>query len=149
MLFARDANAHLSDEDTRWICRARPQLGFNSWEGDLQQLTNSDGPRIAALPCLKDDKVIGVADVDTPEERSRQQSVHFNLGNILFGANEAREGYLMKCQCADLHILGRQDGKHPFHSIWTTVMYRRMNIESASYLFARVVQDREVRAGIE
>jgi hypothetical protein len=48
----------------------------------LQQLTNSDDPGISVLPRLKDDKAIGVVDVDASEERGWQQPVYFKSGDI-------------------------------------------------------------------
>ena len=55
----------------------------------------------------------------------------------------------MKGQCADLHVLRRQDGKHSFYSVWTVVAYGRTYGESTRHVFARVIQERDVRAGIE
>jgi hypothetical protein len=52
--------------------------------------------RISAIPRLKDNKAIGVADVDTPEEHGWQQSVHPDFGDIVPGACERYEGYLTK-----------------------------------------------------
>jgi hypothetical protein len=61
----------------------------------LQQLTNSDDPRISVLPRLKDDKAIGVTDEDAAEDRGWQQPIYFYFGDV-FSRGGSYEGYLMK-----------------------------------------------------
>src|SRR5258708_299534 len=61
----------------------------------LQQLTNSDDPRISVLSRLKDDKAIGVTDEDTAEERGWQQPIHLYFGDIFPRCCGSYEGYLM------------------------------------------------------
>ena len=55
----------------------------------------------------------------------------------------------MKGQCADLHILRRQNRKYSFYSVWTAVAYWRTYGESTRHVFAGVIQERDIRAGIE
>jgi hypothetical protein len=50
-----------------------------------------DDRRICALPRLKNNKAIGVADVDTPEERGWQQSVTIALGTSFAAASVTKD----------------------------------------------------------
>ena len=72
------------------------------------------------LPRLKDDKAIGIADVDAPEESGRKQSIYLNFWSIPFlVACGCHEGYLMTDVVADPQVLRRQNGKRSFCSIYT------------------------------
>jgi hypothetical protein len=51
---------------------------------------------ISALPRLKNNKAIGVADVNTPEEHGWQQPIYLHFGEILSGVCECYEGDLTK-----------------------------------------------------
>jgi hypothetical protein len=79
-----------------------------------------DDRSISVLPRLKDDKAIGIADVDPPEEPCRKQSIHLNFWGIpILVACGCHEGYLMTDVVADPQVLWRQNGKRSFHSIYT------------------------------
>ena len=64
-------------------------------------LTSSD------LPRLKDSKVMGVADEDTPEEPQRQESIEGGCAGVLLGVCECEKGHPGEFEWADLQILRR------------------------------------------
>jgi hypothetical protein len=79
-----------------------------------------DDRRISVLPRLKDDKAIGIADVDPPEESGRKQSIYLNFWGIpILVACGCDEGYLMTDVVADPQVLRRQNGKRSLRSIYT------------------------------
>jgi hypothetical protein len=56
-------------------------------------LTSSDDPRSSVLPRLKDDKAIGVTDVDTAEDRGWQEPIYLYFGDVFPRGGGKYEGY--------------------------------------------------------
>jgi hypothetical protein len=72
-----------------------------------QQLNSFDDLSITVLPRLENDKAIGVADVDRPEDTGCQESINLELRDRPILAYEPNEGQAMTGECADLNLLRR------------------------------------------
>src|SRR5947209_15801659 len=101
------------------------------------------------LPRLKDDKAIGIANVDALEERGWQQPIYLHFGDIFPRGCGSYERDSMKGECADFHVLRLQDGKHSFYSVGTVIAYWHTYGESTRYVLPNVVQKRGAYTGIE
>ena len=74
----------------------------------------------SGLPGLKNGKVVGVADEDTPEEPERQESIEGGCAGVLLGVCECGKGHVGDFEWADLQILPWQGRKRTLRAIQTT-----------------------------
>ena len=82
------------------------------------------------LPRLKDDKAIGIADIDASEEFGRKQAVYPSVGGNPSAVRKGYEGDLMEGKSTDPHVLRGQEDECPRHSICAKAVHGRTQNQS-------------------